>query len=354
MAPRPLWLPVAIFTVLAAAATVWLAPRLVPGLRPADAVAPPGLPALRTVTRWRNADASLADSLAGRPVVLLLVSDGDPRTAPALAVAEAWHRAYAPLGARVIALRTSDWPPLAGEDALAGLVRRTALTLPVGDDAGDSVAAALGGVTDGPHLVVAGRDGRVIVDTTNALAPGDDALRAWARGRGLGAPPALATTLPGGVREVALGAGQVADGPLHGLAAGRELVFTAEFRYQEQGRAWTPYPIGGWRTGADDLVATRGGAANFVAIRYSAARAGVVAGSSDGRPVRLWILRNEHWPGAAERGDDVRTDGRGAAYVDIDEPRLYWFDVGEGERVAKLSPDQPGVRIHAIVFEGAR
>ena len=40
-------------------------------------------------------------------------------------------------------------------------------------------------------------------------------------------------------------------------------------------------------------------------------------------------------------------------YVDVAAPGLYWIEQGRGERVLKLSPDQPGVTLHALVFEGA-
>jgi hypothetical protein len=131
-------------------------------------------------------------------------------------------------------------------------------------------------------------------------------------------------------------------------------VFTAEFRYQEQGSAWTPFPVGGWRTSAQGLIATRGGAANFVSIRYSAGRAGVVVTPPPGASARLWILRDDRWPRPDERDDDAVMDERGAVSVLVTEPRLYWIDRGEGERVLKLSPETAGVTINAFVFTGAR
>lgn len=71
----------------AALATVWLAPRLVPGLRVAGPDAPAALPAFDRLSAWRNGPALAAADLAGHPVALLLWRDTDPAGLAALAVA---------------------------------------------------------------------------------------------------------------------------------------------------------------------------------------------------------------------------------------------------------------------------
>jgi hypothetical protein len=40
-------------------------------------------------------------------------------------------------------------------------------------------------------------------------------------------------------------------------------------------------------------------------------------------------------------------------YLEVTAPGLYWIEQGRGERVLKLSPEQSGVTLHALVFEGA-
>jgi len=342
--------------VVAAAVATWLvAPRLLPGLRPPPATRA-ALPSLDRIAAWSGSRPLDADSLRGRPVVLLVWCDTDPRSLAALPVLEAWHHAWAPLGVRVLAVHAPEFAFAADTGVTFGIVRALGLTLPVASDPVNSVQSALGGATDGPHLVVAGEDGAVIVDTVGALGAGELALRQWAARShpGTPPPPPIAIPPPFPVRTVYLGAGRVTSGPLRDLPGGHEENFTAQFRYQEHGSAWAPYPVGSWRTGTDGLTAVRGGAANFVAIRYSAGRAGVVVSPPPGSSTRLWILRDDQWPRAADRGDDVVADRRGAAYVLVTGPRLYWIDRGEGERVVKLSPEQPGVTLHAFVFEDAR
>ena len=159
--------------------------------------------------------------------------------------------------------------------------------------------------------------------------------------------------VPGGVKTVYLGIGRVRAGPLVGFSPGTEHTLTAQFRYQEQGERWAPYPVGRWRTGIEGATALRAGAADFVAIRYSARRAGVVVSPPPGGSGRLWLLRDEAWPTASECGADVAFDGHDAAYVEVTEPRLYWLLEGGGERVLKVSPATSGITVHAFVFEDA-
>lgn len=340
--------------VAAAAVLAWrLAPRFLPGLR-ASAPAAARLPSLDVPATWWNGGPVADDSLRGHPAVVLLWSDADPRAAAALATLEAWQAAYAPLGARVLAVHVPEYA-YAADTAVAGrIVRRERLSFPLASDPTGRLAAAFGGATEGPHLVVADETGRIVSDEVGDLARADEALHAWAeRAHGAAAPPPMAPPALPAVRVVRLGAGETREGPLEGLPAGYEGVFTAEFRYQEQGRRWAPFPVGGWRLRADGLEATRGGAANFAAIRYSAARVGVVVSPPAGARGRLWILLDDRWPAADLRGADVAADAQGAAYVDVAAPGLYWIEQGRGERVLKLSPGEPGVTLHALVFEGA-
>ncbi|HEV2106075.1 MAG TPA: hypothetical protein VGU27_10130, partial [Candidatus Eisenbacteria bacterium] len=234
------------------------------------------------------------------------------------------------------------------------LARRLAPALPIALDPSLRVAQALGGVAGGPALVIADERGRVVLDTTGALAAGESALRAiLARTR----PDAVLPPAAGGaplpvVRELRFSPGRIAAGPLAGAEPGRERMYAPVFRYQEEGRPETPYPVGEWRLDPDGLTATRGGAASFVAIRYSAARAGVVLSPPRDGAARVWVLRDGDWPAAAHRGEDVAAEG-GAAVVEVREPRLYWVDQGGGMRTLRLSPDRPGVTLHALVLADA-
>jgi len=194
-----------------------------------------------------------------------------------------------------------------------------------------------------------------VLDTVGALAPGELALRE-AYGplpAGSALPGLIATSSPVGVRTVHLGVGRVRSGPLAGFSPGTDHTLTAQFKYQEQGEPWTPYPVGRWRAGTEGAVSLRAGAADFIAIRYSAGRAAVVLSAPPGGSGRFWVLRDERWPRPEESGPDVAFDAQGAAYVEVTGPRLYWLEQGAGERVLKLSPAATGLTVHAFVFESA-
>jgi hypothetical protein len=334
---------------------IWWLPHVVPALRKHEPPKAGALPALDRLVAWRNGGPLTPDSLQGHPVAVLLWSDTDPRGLAGLAIADAWHRAYAPLGARVVAIHVPEYDFATDTSVALGIARQQGLALTMADDPSGFIAGALGGGPAGPHLVIAAPDGHVVLDTIDDLSAGQGALEAMVRAAhpGLALPPSPDASLPRGVRVVDLGVGKVEEGPLRGEPAGRERVFTAEFRYQVQGHAWAPYPVGGWKSSTQGITATRGGAANYVAIRYSAERAGVVVTPPPGATARLWILRDDRWPLPDERGDDVAADERGAASVVVTGPRLYWIDRGAGERVLKLSPDAPGVTLNAFVFAGA-
>lgn len=356
MPNRSLAVLLAALALVAASGTVLLAPRWLPGLRAPRHAEPHSLPSLAGLSAWRNSAPLGLDSLKGHPVAVLLWSDTDPRALAALAVAEAWHRTYAPCGIRVIAVHEPEYAFASDTAVAAGIARRLGLTLPFADDVAGLVEAAIGGAVDGPHLIIADETGMIDVDTVGVLTAGTRALGVAALRMRPGSPlpPEMDATIPGGVRTIALGAGRVESGPLRALSAGHEHVFTAEFRYQESGSAWVPYPVGGWRTSAEGLTATRGGAANFLAIRYSAGRAGVVVTPPPGGTARFWILRDDRWPTPDERGEDVVAGDREAASVVVARPGIYWIDKGSGERVLKISPETPGVTVNAFVFTDAR
>jgi hypothetical protein len=87
-------------------------------------------------------------------------------------------------------------------------------------------------------------------------------------------------------------------------------------------------------------------------LRYHGGALGAVMSPPSRASARVWILRDERWLAREKLGADVRMDGRGASYVVVDSPRLYELSrVDPGEHVVKLSPEAPGVTLHAFTFE---
>jgi hypothetical protein len=314
------------------------------------------LNALEGSTGWLNGPSVPLDSLRGRVVALVLWSDTDPLSARVLAEAEAWRQAYEPLGARIIGVHVPDYVFAADTAVAAVAARRAGASFPIAQDGDYRIASRLGAGDALPLVVVATPDGRGVVTIhgdalDRAHRAIRDALRRARPDLGLApdpAPPAAAAAPP--VKRVFCGTSRVVRGPLAASVPGKTVTFTAEFRYQVEGEPYTPYVVGRWTPNAEGVIAARGGAAEFLAVRSQGGDAYAVLGPSPAERGRVWILSDDRWLAEAERGADVRADARGATYVDVTESRLYAIARGTRPCVFKLSPDQPGVTIYELSF----
>jgi hypothetical protein len=307
---------------------------------------------------WVNGTAESEVSLAGHPSVALVWSDTDPASLRALAAAESWHAAYARWGVRVIGVHAPDFAFAADSAVVASAAQRAGARFAIALDPAGEVRGGLGATAGLPLAVVTDSSGAII-----ARLAGNAALAADLRLReqvmklhpeqrfpaGSRADPALVPS----TRTIHLGTARVSEGPIRGTAPGRASAFTAEFRYQVEGKAFVPYPVGWWTPDADGITAARGGPGNLLAMRYSGGALDAVMAPPRSGKARVWILRDEKWLDAASLGADARLDARGASYVDVDEPRLYSLARGEGEHVVKLSPDAAGITLHALVIDPA-
>lgn len=318
-----------------------------------------GLPDFGRAAGWINGGPLGADSLAGRPVVIVIWSDLDPRALEALPVVETWHRAYARYGLRVVGLYTPDFVYGADPAVPARIAKRLEITFPVALDPGYRVRGALEEPREPLGLVLADAAGRVVMTSGfDGLAAIDARVRvelsrekvdpslppeSGARGE-----PAVSTP----PRFVFLGTARVDAGPLREVSPGRAITFTTQFRHQEEGEPWTPYPVGRWTPSAEGLTAERGGAANFVAFRAPEGDVSIVAGPAPEGPSRVWLLSGDGWIPEGSRGEDVRADPRGATYIDVTEPRLHHVLRGASGRVLRVSPESRGVTLYAFVCRG--
>ena len=359
--PQIVW-GIGIVALIAAVGATWYA-RVDSGrsaaVEPAAGTTPGApLPRLEDAAGWINGPPLGADSLRGRPIVLVLWSDTDPRSLRALADAEAWHQAYARYGVRVIGIHTPEFAFAADSAVAARAARRAHATFPIALDPQYRVRRQLGEVPGTPLILFADDTGEIrIRGGPEHLPQIDPALREAVRREhpelAFPAEPAVAVSASHAApppRFVFLGTARVAGGPLARALPGQAQTFTAQFRYQEEGEPFVPYPVGRWTPSAEGLTAARGGAANFVSMRYEGGAVSAVMTPPAHGPVRVWILVADGWLAESERGEDVRADARGATYVDVVEPRLYAIARGVA-RALKLSPEEPGVTIDSFVIE---
>ena len=365
------WTAARILVIGAAAAALALAfmPRPVHhGVAPPPPTASPTsasliggpLPSLAAASAW-TAGAPLPDSLAGHVVALAFVSLNLPASARVTGALESWHEAYARYGLRVIGMQVPEFAFAAEPRTLQSITNHLGLRFTVGLDPLLEVWRGFGGGGERPRVVVADVHGRVALDASGAqgFTGAETKIRELLQAARPeihfpAAAPATATPTASESPHppVQLGRARVAGGPLAETMPNHATTFTAQLRYQIEGDDYTPYPVGRWIVGADGVTAERGGAENFIALRYHAGALGAVLGPGQSGPVRVWILRDDQWLPASALGADARLDGRGASYVLVSEPRLYALTrESSGKHVIKLSPDAPGATFYALTFE---
>jgi hypothetical protein len=321
---------------------------------------PDRLPRL-PVSGWHNGGPLPADSLRGSIVVLAVFSDTHPGALDALPRLERWHEAYARFGVRVIGVHSPEYAFATRQGFLPPFIARLGLTFPIVEDPALQTLGALGSRSSGIQIALADAEGRIqemclAGDPALDLPALEDRLRAMLREHHPGRVfpgrdgPGAGLCTPPRVRAIRLGSSSVTAGPLRDATPGRSQPFTAQFRFEIEGAPDVPYPVGWWIPRPEGIEAAQGGAAHFLAIRYDAPRVAVVASPPASGAARLWILRDDEWLPDDALGADTRQDARGASYIDIDEPRLYFIVRGSGEHVIKISPEHPGLTLHAVTF----
>lgn len=309
--------------------------------------------------RWAGGGGASMFVGGERATVLVTCGLGDPRSLRALDAASDWLAAYRPRGIEVVGVAVPRHAWERDSLAVTRELERRGIAVPVLLDSDLRVSRALGLDAEPPGFALMDPAGVVTLRAGDAaeLAAALErlvlGLPPRAPGAGAGVAPRSAATAPGGApRALELGAAFAPRGPLADVAPGRPRRFHAQFRSDLEGERWIAYPAGLWTLGADGLAAARGGAEQFVALRYHAVPLGAVMSPPAAGSARVWLLRDGRWLGAAEAADDVRFDGRGASYVEVDAPRLYALcrDDG-GEHRVTLSPEAAGVTIHGFRFE---
>ena len=243
---------------------------------------------------------------------------------------------------------------------VARFARRLGLTFPIVNDASYRLVSRFRSEPERPAFYLADASGRVVFEGGGPhTREVDHALRAALAGTrprdgdplGVtdGAWPPRARA-PDAERIVYLGTSRVAQGPLARAEPGRAEWFTAQFRYQEEGRRFVPYPVGRWTPNAEDLIAARGGPENYVSIRGDG-NAWAVLAPPTGGSARVWILGDEAWLAREQSGADVRFDARGGSFVEVTEPRLYAIARCRAGCVLKLSPEVAGTAFYSFAFE---
>ncbi len=352
MSPRArIVLVVTLLAVAIAAAIVWKTRRM--PLAPAHP--PVALDALDDASGWLNGGPGVADSLRGAPALIVVWSDTDPLSLAALPQAQGWLDAYGRYGLRVVGVHVPEYAFAADPPVPALVAQRLDVRFPVALDAGARVAPRLGAGEHLPLWLLADSRGRLAFRATGDAAERVHAailalVRREQPDAGLTEPePEASDAGEATVTRVLCGVSGVSAGPLAHAAPGHTEIYTAQFRYEEQGEINTPYPVGRWTSSAEGVMAARGGASDYLAVRSERGAAYAVMSAGSASTTRVWVLCDEAWMPDSLRGNDVVGDAHGT-FVDVSEPRLYSLTNGAGPHVLKLSPESPGVTIYELVF----
>jgi hypothetical protein len=298
----------------------------------------------------------------------VLWSATDPACLETMPTVEAWHEAFSQFGLHVVGLVFEREPSLADSLTAAVAARRLGLRFPSAVSQEPLPAALAGG--RGPVVLLRGgpQSPPRWLGSADAASAVERELHASLRaqhpemrfpGDPVAPPPAdtgaEASDSSPRWQRVGLAPREVRSGPLAAATLDQPQPFTAQFRFQEESANLVPVPLGWWTPHRDGLEAARPGAANLIAIRYDAGPVALVMAPPARGASRVWVLQDERWIAAGDAGEDIRFDSKGAAFVEVAEPRLYWITRG-GRHVLKLSPDDPGIRFHAFYFgrAGAR
>mgnify|MGYP003694434345 CR=1 FL=1 len=132
---------------------------------------------------------------------------------------------------------------------------------------------------------------------------------------------------------------------------GQTTTFTAQFRFQEEGPSYTPVPVGRWTTSADGITAARGGAGDYVVIRYNGGQVwAVLAPPATGASRSVDPVRRPNGSPRTNAAPTSSSTPAAAPYVDVTEPRVYAIaSTGRGH-VLRVSPDAPGVTLYEFAF----
>jgi hypothetical protein len=323
-----------------------------PAPAPVTALGP--MPSLDGVAGWVN----------GRPrprqplTALVLWSDTDPRSLRAMDDAAEWSRLFGPHGVSVVGVHLPEFSYGADTAIAARIVRRLGIGFPIALDPAYSLSSALPPAAPGPRVLIGNTLGEMLLDSARDPRDPDRFLRLEVARRhpelgwptdttGLSTRSALHEP-----RFIHLGTSRAEAGPLAGATPGTTQAFTTQFRFQEETSAGVPIPVGRWTPRVEGLECARGGPECFVALRQRGET--VLAVMSPPPPFasapRVWVLLDDRWLGRNEAGGDVRFDGRGASYVELDGPRLY--SIARGKKgVLRLSPDTDGTTLYSFVLE---
>ncbi|MBI4061858.1 MAG: redoxin family protein [Elusimicrobia bacterium] len=319
----------------------------------------PPAPEFPSAGAWLNAaPLSLARMRQRKAVIVAFVNPTSINSIRVLPALKAWFDRYALSQAMVIGVLTPDLR-FHGDPVWAKkFLKRHGIEYPVFIDADRRLWNAYG--NEGwPALYLVDRKGRIVFDRLgeggsrelekelrlaladligeSALPSPTDAADPPRRECGAVTPEVGLRALPGAKPPLALG---------KSAPQRRSLIVGArdgETAYQ-----------GPWDAGSDGLRLARDNKArsSFVRVVYRAAQALAILSPAESGAGRVFVKQDGLWLHEGNKGRDIRFDGDGRSFVQLDSPRLYDLtrDSTRSPHELVLIPERRGAAVHGFSF----
>jgi hypothetical protein len=317
-------------------------------LRPVTPPAPEFPPSLT----WLNSEPFSLDRLHGRRVTVVGFlhphSGATIRTLPAL---KRWWDLYALEGLMVIAVFTPEYSfDRSSQDALRN-IRRLGLRFPIALDADRRLWNAYG--SEGwPSYYLLDESGRIVFDHLGENDTPEferEILAALERFNGFRSTQAASVPAARGDCGPSTRPLEFVEHKRPSIPAFSIMKFDT-FMESHDGEVSS---IGEWKLEADGLRSAKPSAS--LHIFYRGASSTALLSKNGPKPAKLFIRQDNLWLHKGNAGPDILFDDDEQSFVIVDEPRPYGLTRNKRPDMHELllSPESPGLGIHAVEFANA-
>jgi len=312
---------------------------------------------------WFNSEPVPMAAQRGQVVLLYFWDYAAASCVRMLPYVEEWNRKYGPLGLVTVGVHTPRFAFGRDPAHVQKGIARLGVKFPVVMD-NDALIALQYDMRALPETVLVDKDGfiRYRNQGEGGAVAVEHALQALLYNAGVGAElpgvmdPLREADRPGAVLyratpELFAGYARGGVGNVEGYAP-ESVVAYADPGIYIDGRM---YAAGPWRCERECLrLAGERESEGHVIASYQGLDVQCVLEPGAGKKAEVTVRQDSEFLGA-NRGDDVRLDGRGRSYLLVDEPRLYTLVKNReyGEHVIRLSSGGQGFALFGIAFSTA-
>lgn len=303
---------------------------------------------------WLNSEPFTLARLKGRRVVVVtFINPNAVASLRALGTIERWWDDYALDGLMVIGVHTPDYDFDRDPTLLRRALKRYGLKFPIVLDSRREVWKAYANEGWPAHFLI-DHEGRIVFERLGESGLDEferellDALERFNRYR-------RSTPVPEPpVREEC---GRATRPVYLGTRRGGKVRQLAQLKTETLGesRDGEVAAAGAWSLEPDGIRALEAGGRKGAVMRvvYQGAEALAVLSRTGNRLGRIYVKQDNLWLHTGNAGQDIRWDDDEHSYLSLDAPRLFTLTKnkkGGGMHELTLTPDDPGIAVHALEF----